>query len=374
MNIAFCILDYFPHGGLQKKFIRFANACIDRGHDMTFIASTWSGEKPAPAKLTLLPTQSLTNHARYDAFASALQDTLNEENYDVVFGANKLPGLDVYYAGDVCYKSAAFKNKSWLYRQTPRYRVYEKLERAVFDPKHATHILTIPQQLNEFQHHYKTPRSRFTLLPPEVLHPERITACPRGATREKMRAEIKADCNDQIVLFVSSAFKTKGLWRAIQAFAALPSAIKQQSHLVVIGKEKPGIYRAFAKYKGLQSRVHFLGARNDVAEWLTGADVLIHPAIFDCGGNVIIESLLAQLPLIVTDTCGYATHVHDSKAGVVIPSPFKQTELNTALQHLLTCPPKTYEVYRTHALAYRSALTGQNMIETVCRLIETVGH
>jgi UDP-glucose:(heptosyl)LPS alpha-1,3-glucosyltransferase len=43
---------------------------------------------------------------------------------------------------------------------------------------------------------------------------------------------------------------------------------------------------------------------------------------------VLLEALTFGLPILTTDTCGYAPHILKSKAGAVIESPFSQKNLN----------------------------------------------
>ncbi len=51
---------------------------------------------------------------------------------------------------------------------------------------------------------------------------------------------------------------------------------------------------------------------------------------------MLIEALVAGVPVIVSDICGYAFHVSQAQAGVVIDEPFTQAALNTALNTALS--------------------------------------
>jgi UDP-glucose:(heptosyl)LPS alpha-1,3-glucosyltransferase len=42
--------------------------------------------------------------------------------------------------------------------------------------------------------------------------------------------------------------------------------------------------------------------------------------------------------VIVTDVCGYASHVQKADAGIVLQSPFDQSLLNAALRKILSAP------------------------------------
>jgi UDP-glucose:(heptosyl)LPS alpha-1,3-glucosyltransferase len=61
------------------------------------------------------------------------------------------------------------------------------------------------------------------------------------------------------------------------------------------------------------------------------ADLLLHPARYDTTGTVILEALVNGLPVVTTDACGYAAHVTAAAAGLVIPEPFRQRALISAL-------------------------------------------
>src|SRR5207253_1959903 len=83
-------------------------------------------------------------------------------------------------------------------------------------------------------------------------------------------------------------------------------------------------------------RVHFLGGRNDVFDFLLASDLLVHPARSEAAGMILLESLTAGLPLVVTDVCGYAFHIERTKAGIVLRPPFDQTACDRAVAEMLT--------------------------------------
>ncbi len=45
--------------------------------------------------------------------------------------------------------------------------------------------------------------------------------------------------------------------------------------------------------------------------------------------------MTAGLPVLVTDVCGYAPHIAQADAGVMLPAPYSQTEMNHALVQML---------------------------------------
>src|SRR5579862_5438519 len=132
MKIAFCLFKYFPYGGLQRDFLKMANLCVQRGHDVIVYTMKWDGEAATGFNLQILPVKGAQNHTRKQAFVDQVTLRLQHDRPDVVMGFNKMPNLDIYYAADVCYQSRAREKHGAFYRMLPRYRRLVELEEAVF--------------------------------------------------------------------------------------------------------------------------------------------------------------------------------------------------------------------------------------------------
>jgi UDP-glucose:(heptosyl)LPS alpha-1,3-glucosyltransferase len=103
---------------------------------------------------------------------------------------------------------------------------------------------------------------------------------------------------------------------------------------------------------------------------LLAADLLVHPARAEAGGIVLLEALVAGLPVITTDVCGYAHHVREAGAGTVLDSPFRQHTLEQALQRGFD---ETWrEDCRERALQYATVTDLYSMHATAAGIIERV--
>lgn len=335
MNLAFCLFKYFPYGGLQRDFIRIARECIRRGHQVDVYTMQWEGEEEPHLSIILLPAKGLQNHARIRRFAAEVQAHTARKQYDVVVGFNKMPGLDLYYAADTCFQAKANIQHGAWYRYMPRYKQLVAFEQAVFSKDANTHILHLTQQQQtEFVDLYQTPLERFHLLPPGIAK-DRIAPINAYDRRMKLRKQWNIAENELLLLMVGSGFKTKGLDRAITAVASLPPDLKARAHLLVIGKDRPQSFQRQASKLGIADRVSFLGGRDDVPHFLLAADVLLHPAYNESAGMVLLEAIIAGLPVLTTDVCGYAHYVKEAKAGIVLDSPFTQSAFNQQLLDML---------------------------------------
>lgn len=89
------------------------------------------------------------------------------------------------------------------------------------------------------------------------------------------------------------------------------------------------------KQLGIAENVQFFSGRDDVAELMAAADILIHPAVQEAAGIVLLEAIVSGLPVLVTEVCGYAHYVESAQCGKVIPEPFSQATLNHVLRNAL---------------------------------------
>lgn len=349
MQIAFCIFKYFPHGGIPRDLMKIARECLARGHRVRVYAGRWLAEPPADIEVVEVPVKALANHQRYERFAVWVRAHLARHPADLVVGMNKMPGLDVYYAGDSCYEEKARTQRGVLYRLLPRYRHFVRFERAVFDASVATRILTISDvQVPYFRKHYGTPRERFHALPPGI-DPDRRA----GADREHMRAEFRAEFgiadDESLVLFLGSGFIKKGLDRVLLALHALPVEVARRTRLFVVGHDHAEPFRRMAKRLGISRRVCFIEGRDDVPRFLFGADGLVLPAYDENAGMVILEAMIAGLPALVTRNCGYAHYLAGADAGLVAATPFDQSAFNGQFLELLCSPRRG--AWRANGLA-----------------------
>ncbi|MTC22316.1 MULTISPECIES: glycosyltransferase family 4 protein [unclassified Providencia] len=331
MVLAFCLYKYFPFGGLQRDFLRIAMACQARGHQIRVYTQSWEGERPEQFEIIIVPTSSGTNHGRNAQYCEWVMAHLKQHPADRIVGFNKMPELDVYFAADVCYAQKVAEEKGFFYKLTPRYKHYAAFEKAVFQKGKATQLMMLtPHQIAHFEKHYETENDRFHMLPPGIAvdrkYDQQITDA-KHIYREKNQIPESAF----LLLQVGSDFKRKGVDRTLKAMAALPESIRSNALLMVVGQDKPAKYQRLAETLGIAKQVSFFSGRNDIAELMAAADILMHPAYQEAAGIVLLEAIVAGLPIIVTEVCGYASFIDKAQCGVVVNEPFEQTVLNQAL-------------------------------------------
>lgn len=373
MKLAFVLYHYFPYGGLQRDFLRIAQACALRGHAIHVLTRNWQGEIPPWLEVTLIQALAFTNHGRNRLFAQKMQQLLPDIGADVVVGFNRMAGLDVYFAADPCFAARiASKKKPWLYRLLPRYRQFLAEEHALFADSDAMILALTRRQIEDYQRHYQTPEQRFQLLPPGIAR-DRAYSSESLPRRQAFRQANHIADDEFLLLLLGSGFRTKGLDRAIRALHSLPQALRDKTRLFVVGADDHAPFQRLAQQLGVEKKLRFWGGRDDVAEFLFGADLLLHPAYNEAAGMALIESLVAGLPVIATAVCGYANYIRDCGGGEVLDGPFDQTFFNARVQTLLE-NPALRRCYHEAGVAFGASADVYDMPARAAQLIESCGE
>jgi UDP-glucose:(heptosyl)LPS alpha-1,3-glucosyltransferase len=353
MKLAFVLFKYFPYGGLQRDMVRMASACQQLGYEIHVYTLSWQGDVPAGFHVHLLPARGLQNFVRYRNFIRLLQQALTLHPVDAVVGFNRISGLDVYYAADPCFRQEHVENKPYYVRFLARYRFFMRQEEAVFGAASNTLVLMISSlQLQYYKKYYGISDARIRMLPPGISR-DRMAPANKDEIRAGFRREFGLTADNILLLSVGSGFDMKGFDRGLMAVAALPAELRARVRVFVIGQDKQGPVKRLMQRMGIADIVSLFPGRDDIPRFLHGADFLLHPARHENTGTIIVEAIVAGLPVLATATCGYAFHVEQASAGLVVPAPFRQATLNATLQEMLRSGER--DTWSSNGVAYGHA-------------------
>lgn len=333
MKLAIALLKYFPHGGLQRDFLRIAEEAYRRDHKVTVYTTSWKGEKPAWLDVKILNPFAFTNHRKAELFFRELHKSLEKDPCDLLLGMCRGSGLDVYFSGDECFALNQQKKHSALFcRFSPRIRTFSAMERAIFSPDSKTQILClVEQQKKQFADFYGTQEERFHLIPPG-MNPECKRPANADILRKTFRKRMGIAEDRLVILCVGANLRLKGADRVIQSVNVMPQVLREKITLLLVGK-KDGTLEKMAK--NISADIRFEGMSDHILNYYLASDLMVHPARSEAAGSVLIEALSCGLPVICTGLCGFSTYVQESGAGHVLYGEFHQGELNAAIEALL---------------------------------------
>ena len=298
--LVFCLFRYFPYGGLQRDFLKIAERCQAAGYAIHVFALEWFGDVPEGFTVEIVEADHTLNHNRYAHFADYVTEHARWLRPELIIGFNKIPGLDVYYAADPCYEYKARELRTWAYRSTRRYRRMAAFERAVFAPSANTQVLLLTEtQQEQFVSTYGTQPDRLHILPPGVSQ-GRARGDAADEQRTRIRTELGLAEDNLLLLQVGSGFITKGLDRVMHMLAALPQDLRARVQLLVIGQDNPTAFLKLAKKLNIAEQISIQRGRDDIPAVLQAADLMVHPAYMESGGLVLIEAVIAGLPVIAS--------------------------------------------------------------------------
>jgi len=155
--------------------------------------------------------------------------------------------------------------------------------------------------------------------PPEsarVLYLGAATPAPLSLEQKREFRDSLSVCGDDpLILHVGRFHKQKNHLGLLDVFERLLQSVPA-AHLVLVGQG--GLRVSVEKsvhQRGLASRVHFLGLRDDVSTIMQAADILLMPSLHEGLPIVVMEAGAAGLPLVASRIPGIVEGVEDGVTG-----------------------------------------------------------
>ncbi|WP_313698666.1 glycosyltransferase [Achromobacter sp.] len=180
---------------------------------------------------------------------------------------------------------------------------------------------------------------------------------PEYDSQRSVRQELGLPDDALVVGCVAVMRAEKGHADLIDAFHRVLTAFPQ-AHLVLAGDGMPVFERLKAQVAalGIESRVHFLGRRNDIGNVLQAFDVFALPTHREAFGTAFVEAAAMGVPVIGTDVGGVPETMQAGVTGLLVP-PQDPAALAAALESLLGDPERR----RRMGEAGRDLIRGQGL-------------
>jgi UDP-glucose:(heptosyl)LPS alpha-1,3-glucosyltransferase len=342
-RIAFLRRRFSPTGGAERYLLRLASALAPQGHHITLYCEEWTPrESPFQAVRKIDSSDPWT-------YAKRVMEQPLHDRHDIVFSLERVPGCDVYRAGDGVHAD-------WLaYRQAyspllgriktavrPKHRQICLLETALFAPGGVRRVICNSKFIaDQIVHRFDFARDKIDVIYNGVPYKQFSTG-----DRQLGRKALKLSSEDFVVLLVGAGPERKGHAIAKEAVRKMKG---RKAKLVIIDSPPPA------------AMPHVYAA----------ADVFLLPTLYDPFANVTLEALAAGLPVITSAQNGASEIMTNEKNGFILPRADDVTLIVYLLEYFAESANRTPFREPAQALAQQYDLS-RNVAATLA-LFDRVG-
>lgn len=172
---------------------------------------------------------------------------------------------------------------------------------------------------NFIQEKYATPNENTIVLYPGY-DPKKFNTANKAQARDAFKKKYGIN-NDYIVGFVTSGnLKKRGIDIFFETLLNIPQKTIDRIAFVVVGKEKNfGSY--LEKYPQFAHSIYYIEPVDDVENIFKSLDILIHPALIEEFGMVVLESCACGVPVISSKKVGASEIFFNNLPELIIPEP-----------------------------------------------------
>ncbi len=335
MKIAVVRKYYTDFGGAERYTAALAEHLLDAGHEVHIFANQWrvKNETNPKGRAVFHRVAMLRGLSVLEAFTFAFncRRLLKKERFDIIHSVERTLKQDIYRAGDGCHREWLKQRvkidspyKYFVNKINPLHLLLLWIEGQIF--KNGNYKMIIANSgrgKDEIVKHYSVPPEKIRVVYNAVDLDRFNRPADADEIRRQIRIRLGISDRDQLLLYVGSGFKRKGVASLIAAVALLPS----ETHLVIIGKDRIAPYRAIAEKNAVGNRIHFTGPVQDVERYYWAGDLFVLPAVYEPFSNVCLEAMASGLPVVTSRINGASEIVKPGENGYIIEDPVNSSEI-----------------------------------------------
>lgn len=301
-NVTFCITELDP-GGAEKALVRFAVGLHERGWHVRVVSLRDRGPLADALESASIPVTALQCGSLLDIRAvPRLTRELHDHPPDVLVcflhQANIVGRIAGRKAGVRCVASGirvADRRKTIVWT--------DRLTRFLTD-----HYVAVSQYVADVH-------SELCRIPPSAM------SVIYNGVDVTDQMPLRNSAETFRILFVGRLTAQKRPHDLMTAFGLLPEALKQQTHIDLLGDGElaPALQQTIDN-EGLDNHVVLHGQQANVADWMKRSDVLVLPSAWEGLPNVVLEAMANGLPVIASSVDGIPEVIHHERTGWLFPS------------------------------------------------------
>jgi len=187
-----------------------------------------------------------------------------------------------------------------------------------------------------------------------------------AARSDPTPAEAGIPAGAPLVVAVGRLIEQKDHATLLRAFARVHGELPDARLAILGGGPLEGETRALADELGLAGAVALPG-RTEIRDWLERADVFAHSSRWEGFGIVLLEAMLAGLPVVATRVSAVPEVVAEGETGLLV-EPGDDAALGRALALLVAEPPRARSLGEAGRARARSEFSVARMTERTIEL------
>ncbi|MFC2186928.1 glycosyltransferase [Fulvivirgaceae bacterium LMO-SS25] len=141
----------------------------------------------------------------------------------------------------------------------------------------------------------------------------------KDSCRQTLGAELNIPQTAKVLITVGALKDEKDHHFMIDAFAQMNHHDKEL-HLILLGEGDLKMdLMAKCKSIGFGNKVHFVGFKDNVGEWLAGADLFLLTSKIEGVPGVVLEAAIQKLPALAIDVGGVREVIEHKITGIALP-------------------------------------------------------
>ena len=329
LSVAFCAFSYTPADPHYRPLIPVALACRRRGMDIRVYVGDWQGTAPAGIDIVTVPVAAITESTRFERWQHWVMAALDRAPAGCVVGFEPMSGLDILYGAE------------------------------------PTSLATRLGEANAPLFHLLSgDGGTLGELPPGLG----TRPAPPGASRATLRALWGFGADDVVFAMAGGDLVRHGFERLLAALGRLPEPLREHCRVLAVGRLSHG-FAAVAGALKLRGRVQ-VDAGIPARDAIEAADVLVELAYQPMSNGWLFDALAAGRPVVTHDAVAEARMARQADAGIVLPAPFRQEDLNRSLVDIVSSPARRRQ-WGENAGRYAVAPELHGQAERVAATIET---
>jgi glycosyltransferase involved in cell wall biosynthesis len=309
------VLEIIPtlvRGGAEKQMTLLATRLPRREFDVHVAVLTHSGPYEQTLASSNIPVIFIDKRWKVDPAAywrlrTAIRKLRPDLVHTWIFAANCYgrqaaisAGVPRIVAGERC---------------VDRWKVWHELAIDRYLARRTTCIAVNSTGVRDFYVENGLPEDKFEVIPNGIEPTPDGAAVSRAALAEELEISPQAYWIGAIGrLWPQKRYKDL-IWSA-----ELLRAAAQDTHLLIIGEgpQRERLKR-YADQVGATQRIHFLGTRDDVPDWVSHFDCFWLGSGYEGQSNALMEAMLAGVPCVATDIPGNRDLVIPDQTGYLVP-------------------------------------------------------